>query len=117
MERKQDSMRSIKNQEKKDGWVLAHRKWTRTARILVLTAVLMGGVFVWLQTQQIADGYRIVQLQTKYRKALSLHRKLELSWNRLRSPYALERLARDQLKMTPPTANRIILCPRLGRSK
>jgi hypothetical protein len=65
-------------------------------------------VFVWLQTQQVRDGYRLTRIQSEYHKQLDLKRKLELDWAQLTAPGRLEKLAREHFELAPVTPGRIL---------
>lgn len=83
------------------GWRLAF--WS-----LSFSAFVGALVFVWLQTQQVRDGYRLVGLQTEYTKQLDLKRKLELNWAHLTAPRHLEEMARNRLRMAPADPHHVV---------
>lgn len=86
----------------------SEHKWRLWSWILALSAFAGALMFVWLQTQQIDDGYRLAQLQTEQRKHLEVNRKLRLTWVGLVSPGHLEQIARTRLHMKPPPSKSVV---------
>jgi cell division protein FtsL len=73
----------------------------RTALAVLLAAAL--GVFhVWSRTQVVAAGYELGELQKAHLALTSEHDRLRIEVETLRSPAALEKVARTRLGMAPP---------------
>jgi cell division protein FtsL len=73
----------------------------RTALAVLLAAAL--GVFhVWSRTQVVAAGYELGELQKAHLALTSEHDRLRIEVETLRSPTALEKVARTRLGMAPP---------------
>ena len=73
----------------------------RTApAVLVLAAVAV--FHVWSRTQVVAAGYALGELQRDHVNLTSEHDRLRIEVETLRSPAALEKVARTRLGMAPP---------------
>ncbi len=73
----------------------------RAALVAALAAAL--GVFhVWSRTRVVAAGYELGELQKQHVTLTSEHDRLRIEVETLRSPAALERVARTRLGMAPP---------------
>lgn len=71
-----------------------------TAVLLLFTAI---GVFhVWSRTRVVAVGYALGELQRDHVALTAEHDRLRIEVETLRSPAALERIARTRLGMAPP---------------
>jgi cell division protein FtsL len=73
----------------------------RTAAV----ALLLGAVavfHVWSRTRVLAAGYALGELQKEHVTLTSEHDRLRIEVETLRSPAALERIARTRLGMAPP---------------
>lgn len=68
--------------------------------LLLVTAI---GVFhVWSRTRVVAVGYALGELQREHVALTTEHDRLRIEVETLRSPAALERIARTRLGMAPP---------------
>jgi cell division protein FtsL len=73
----------------------------RTALAVFLLAAV--GVFhVWSRTRVLAAGYELGELQKEHVRLASEHDRLRIEVETLRSPAALEKVARTRLGMAPP---------------
>jgi cell division protein FtsL len=73
----------------------------RTAAVVLVLAAV--GVFhVWSRTRVLAAGYALGELQKEHVTLTSEHDRLRIEVETLRSPAALERVARTRLGMAPP---------------
>jgi len=73
----------------------------RTTLFVAAVAGLM--IFhVWSRTRVLASGYELGELQRAHAQLTSDHDRLRLEVESLRSPTALEKVARTKLEMTPP---------------
>jgi cell division protein FtsL len=73
----------------------------RTALVVALLAAI--GVFhVWSRTRVLAAGYALGELQKEHVTLTSEHDRLRIEVETLRSPAALEKVARTRLGMAPP---------------
>jgi cell division protein FtsL len=74
---------------------------TRTAAVVLLLAAI--AVFhVWARTRVLVAGYALGELQKEHVTLTSEHDRLRIEVETLRSPAALERVARTRLGMAPP---------------
>ncbi len=72
-----------------------------TAAVVLLVAAV--GVFhVWSRTRVVAAGYELGELQREHVALTSEHDRLRIEVETLRSPAALEKVARTRLGMAPP---------------
>jgi cell division protein FtsL len=76
----------------------------RLARAALAVALLAAvGVFhVWSRTRVLAAGYALGELQKEQVNLTSEHDRLRIEVETLRSPAALEKVARTRLGMAPP---------------
>ncbi len=83
------------------------------AAIALLTSI---GVFhVWSRTRVVAVGYALGELQRAHVALTSEHDRLRIEVETLRSPAALERVARTRLGMAPPAPGAVSAAgPRLA---
>jgi cell division protein FtsL len=73
----------------------------RTSAVVLLLAAV--GVFqVWSRTRVLAAGYALGELQKEHVTLTSEHDRLRIEVETLRSPAALEKVARTRLGMAPP---------------
>jgi cell division protein FtsL len=77
-----------------------------TACLLLAVALLF---HAWMRTQVTQEGYRLSRLASEHQKLLRTREELTLASARLRNPARIEKLAREQLKMGPPTNDRVVV--------
>ncbi len=87
------------------------KTWVARAGVLAAAAVVLGICQVWLHVHQIRDGYRVARMQRACEVERDLRRKLEVEWQRLASPAALEQLAMGRLDLKPPRPDQKVLLP------
>ena len=75
---------------------------------LCLLFVAVGVIHVTSRVMVVEAGYRMSQLEQENRALAHTHDKLKLELAFLKSPVRLERLAKEQLGMVPPPAERVI---------
>ena len=63
----------------------------------------------WMRTQVTQQGYRLSQLTQEHQKLLRTREELTFQSARLRNPARIEALAREELKMAPPTSDQIVV--------
>jgi len=79
----------------------AFGRLARTALAVQLVASI--GIFhVWSRTRVVAAGYALGELQREHVNLESEHDRLRVEVETLRSPAALEKIARTRLGMAPP---------------
>lgn len=83
------------------------------ATSMILSVCLLAEVFfaTWCGVQCRRAGYDIVQVQNQQDKLLELQKKLQIERVRLQSPQILGRYARENLDLTVPTPEQIIVVP------
>ncbi|MGQ9483571.1 MAG: hypothetical protein ACUVSA_00970 [Desulfosoma sp.] len=69
------------------------------AILLGTLGVGLSAFFMWLQTQQVNDSYRLMQLQDEYTMWFEIKRRVELEWGRLQAPDHLRSLARNRFRL------------------
>jgi len=87
------------------GAVLAH---LLPAALFFLLFAAVGIVHVTSRVLVVDAGYKLSRLQQQSRELTQANDKLKLELATLRSPLRLERLAREQLGMAPPSAAAVI---------
>ncbi|MEJ5348318.1 MAG: hypothetical protein WHS46_06485 [Desulfosoma sp.] len=73
--------------------------------LLILLGVIGIGLaasYMWLQTRQVSDSYRLMQLQQEYGKWFEVKRRVELEWGRLQAPDSMRSLAHSQFRLREP---------------
>lgn len=72
-------------------------------RILAVLLGLFGAglaaLNLWVQSRQVSDSYRIMQLQQEYATWFEVKRRVELEWGRLQAPDRLQALARGRFQL------------------
>jgi len=63
----------------------------------------------WMRTQVTQEGYRLSRLATEHQQLMRKREELTLQSARLRSPSRIEQLAREELKMGPPSTDRVVV--------
>ncbi len=63
----------------------------------------------WMRTQVTQEGYRLSRLATEHQQLMRKREELTVQSARLRSPSRIEQLARTQLKMGPPSTDRVVV--------
>ncbi len=88
----------------------------RTAVVVLLLAA--AAVFhVWSRTRVVAVGYALGELQRDHVTLTSEHDRLRIEVETLRSPAALERIARTRLGMAPPAPGTVSVAgPRVAEA-
>jgi cell division protein FtsL len=88
----------------------------RTALVVLLLAV--AAVFhVWSRTRVVSIGYALGDLQREHVTLTSTHDRLRIEVETLRSPAALERIARTRLGMAPPARGTVSVAgPRVAEA-
>ena len=86
----------------------------RTA-LAVLVVAAIGIFHVWSRTRVVAAGYALGELQREHVNLESEHDRLRVEVETLRSPAALERIARTRLGMAPPAPGAVSVAgPRIA---
>lgn len=85
--------------------------WVVRAGVLAAAALVLGIFQVWLHVHQIRDGYRVARMQHACEMEQDLRRKLDVEWQRLASPAALEKLATGRFGLKPPRPDQKVLLP------
>lgn len=80
--------------------------WVASVILLGILLILGTLVYVWLQIQQVRNGYRIAEFQQQYRELHAVQGKLQLEWTRLQDPSLLEKAAQSRFKLAPPRQDR-----------
>lgn len=75
------------------------------AILLATLSVALSAFYMWLQTQQVNDGYRLMQLQDEYTMWFEIKRRVDLEWGRLRAPDHLRSLAHNQFRLREARAS------------
>jgi len=84
------------------------------AAFFFLLFVAVGLVHVTSRVRVVDAGYRLSRLQQENRELVQANDKLKLELATLKSPLRLERLAREQLGMAPPSAAAVINLATVG---
>ncbi|ROQ93247.1 hypothetical protein [Desulfosoma caldarium] len=78
-------------------------------RIMVILLGFIGvglaAYSMWLQTQQVNDSYRLMQLQEEYSRWFEIKRRVELEWARLQAPDHLRSLAHSRFRLREAREN------------
>lgn len=69
------------------------------AAILAVFGLGLAAFYMWLQSQQVSDSYRIMQLQQEYAKWFEVKRRVELEWGRLQAPDRLQSFAHHRFQL------------------
>lgn len=69
------------------------------AILLGTLGVGLSAFFMWLQTQQVNNSYRLMQLQDEYTMWFEIKRRVELEWGRLQAPDHLRSLAHNRFRL------------------
>lgn len=69
------------------------------AIVLGLFGAVLAGVYMWLQSRQVSDSYRIMQLQQEYATWFEVKRRVELEWGRLQAPDRLQAFANRRFQL------------------
>uniref|UniRef100_A0A832EC65 Cell division protein FtsL n=1 Tax=Desulfacinum infernum TaxID=35837 RepID=A0A832EC65_9BACT len=69
------------------------------AILLGIFGVGLAGLYMWLQSRQVSDSYRIMQLQQEYATWFEVKRRVELEWGRLQAPDRLQAVARGRFQL------------------
>jgi len=69
------------------------------AVILGVLGVGLAAFHIWLQSGQVTDSYRIMQLQQEYAKWFEVKRRVELEWSRLQAPDRLQSFAHSRFQL------------------
>ncbi len=69
------------------------------AIVLGLFGAVLAGVYMWLQSRQVSDSYRIMQLQQEYATWFEVKRRVELEWGRLQAPDRLQAFAGSRFQL------------------
>ncbi|WP_448382743.1 hypothetical protein [Desulfosoma sp.] len=69
------------------------------AILLGIFGVGLAGFYMWLQSRQVSDSYRIMQLQQEYATWFEVKRRVELEWGRLQAPDRLQAVARGRFQL------------------
>lgn len=87
------------------------RRWTGAPRFvcLVIILCLAGLAYAWSAYRVVQLGYRISQLETEQARAHDLNRKLRIELVSLRSPERIEKIARTELGLVRPPADRVVV--------
>ena len=80
-----------------------------TLACLLLASALL--FYAWMRTRITQDGYQLSQLAQEHKKLLREREQLTFTLARLRNPARVEQLAREQLKMGPPSSDRVVVLP------
>jgi len=80
---------------------------------LVVMLVFLGELlfYTWCRVQVTRVGYEISEGTTHRQGLLTLQQSLKIELARLRSPDRIETIARDQLGLTIPTPEQVIIIP------
>lgn len=69
------------------------------AIVLGFFGVALAALHMWLQSRQVSDSYRIMQLQQEYATWFEVKRRVELEWGRLQAPDRLQAFARSRFQL------------------
>ena len=93
------------------------RKFHVTRRQVVMTFMMLicfmgtGIGYVWSNFERTQIGYDLTQLQKEEMRLEEINQKLKLELATLKSPRNLERLAIQELGLSPPKPEQIVLLP------
>jgi len=80
------------------------------AGTLACLLLAFGLVFhAWMRTQVTQEGYRLSKLTQEHQQLLRRREELTLLSARLRNPARIEALAREELQMSPPGSDRVVV--------
>lgn len=69
------------------------------AVLLGLFGAGLAALNLWVQSRQVRDSYRIMQLQQEYATWFEVKRRVELEWGRLQAPDRLQALAHGRFRL------------------
>ncbi len=69
------------------------------AVLLGLFGAGLAALNLWVQSRQVSDSYRIMQLQQEYATWFEIKRRVELEWGRLQAPDRLQTLAHGRFRL------------------
>lgn len=104
-------MVEVTKKNKKRGQTLWTPKFAAICMILML--IFMAEVFfdTWCGVQCRRTGYEIEQARAQQTELRRLQKKLQIERGRLTSPQTLGRYARNQLDLTTPSPEQIVILP------
>lgn len=90
----------------------AQRRELRRSLLILIPFVLFLLVAVWQHHQLLQHGYRLEQLRQEQSRALEVNRHLRLEIDTLRAAARIERIATEQLRLVPPSADQTTVIER-----
>ena len=90
----------------------AQRRELRRSLLILIPFVLFLLVAVWQHHQLLQHGYRLEQLRQEQSRALEVNRHLRLEIDTLRAAARIERIAAEQLRLVPPSADQTTVIER-----
>lgn len=90
----------------------AQRRELRRSLLILIPFVAFLLVSVWQHHQLLQHGYRLEQLRQEQSRALEVNRHLRLEIDTLRAAARIERIAAEQLRLVPPSADQTTVIER-----
>ncbi len=86
-------------------------KATATWIILMLIFIAELFFYTWCRVQYVQTGYEITKEVDHYRSLLTLQNNLKIELASLKSPERIEKIAKQQLGLTTPTPEQMLIIP------
>ncbi|MEE8480888.1 MAG: cell division protein FtsL [Desulfobacterales bacterium] len=79
--------------------------------ILMLIFIAELFFYTWCRVQYVQTGYEITKEADHYRSLLTLQNNLKIELASLKSPERIEKIAKQQLGLTTPTPEQMLIIP------
>jgi len=84
-----------------------------TITLIVVISFVIGELFLytWSRVQCVSIGYEIIKLKKDHRQHLAFQENLKIEIAHLKSPKRIARIAANQLDLTMPAPQQVIIIP------
>jgi len=83
--------------------------WLASAILLGAVFVVCAVFYVWLDVQQVKNGYRLSKAMEESELLSNVRRKLTIEWSRFRDPQRLGEIGRNQFGLAPPRPDQKVI--------